>query len=103
MNIKSSIRSQYHASLEMLHQAVEVCPDNLWLTPGPNSPYWQVAFHALFYTHLYLQMSEDEFVAWSKQAKRPVEALDGEATAKALDPVMREYANYKDILKKYVK
>ena len=48
-------------------------------------------------------LKDVEFVAWSKQAKRPVEALDGEATAKALGSVMREYANYKDTLKKYVK
>ena len=48
-------------------------------------------------------LNDAEFVAWSKQAKRPVEALDGEATAKTLDPVMKEYTNYKDILKKYVK
>jgi len=48
-------------------------------------------------------LSDPEFVAWSKQAKRPVEALDGEATAKALAPVMKGYTKYKDILKKYVK
>lgn len=48
-------------------------------------------------------LNDAEFVAWSKQAKRPVEALDGEATAKTLDSVMKEYTNYKDILKKYVK
>ena len=48
-------------------------------------------------------LNDEEFVAWSKQANRPVEAMDGKATAKALDPVMKEYTNYKDILKKYVK
>lgn len=52
---------------------------------------------------LWKTLNDPEFVAWSKQAKRPVEALDGEATAKALDPVMKEYTNYKDVLKKYVK
>jgi tripartite-type tricarboxylate transporter receptor subunit TctC len=48
-------------------------------------------------------LNDKEFVAWSKQAKRPVEALDGEATAKALEPVMKGYTKYKDILEKYVK
>jgi len=52
---------------------------------------------------LWKTLNDPEFVAWSKQAKRPVEALDGEATAKTLDPVMKEYTNYKDVLKKYVK
>lgn len=52
---------------------------------------------------LWKTLNDPEFVAWSKQAKRQVEALDGEATAKALEPVMKGYTNYKDILKKYVK
>jgi len=30
VSIKDIIRSQYHASLEMLRQAVIKCPDSLW-------------------------------------------------------------------------
>jgi len=48
-------------------------------------------------------LNDPEFLAWSKEAKRPVEPLDGEATAKALEPVMKGFADYKEILKKYVK
>ncbi len=48
-------------------------------------------------------LNDAEFVAWSKKAKRPVEAVNGEDTQKTLNQVMGEYVNYKDVLKKYVK
>jgi hypothetical protein len=28
------------------------------------NPFWQVAYHTLFYTHFYLQPSEADFVPW---------------------------------------
>jgi tripartite-type tricarboxylate transporter receptor subunit TctC len=48
-------------------------------------------------------LNDKEFVAWSKEAKREIDALDGEATEKALNKVMQGYSDYKDVLKKYVK
>jgi DinB superfamily len=60
------IRSQYLASLAMLRQAIERCPDELWTAESPTNPFWHVAYHALFYTDLYLQRSEADFVAWPK-------------------------------------
>jgi len=66
MDIKEVITSQYHASLEMLKQAVEKCPDSLWADPEPRNKFWHIAFHALFYTHLYLQDSEKDFIPWAK-------------------------------------
>ena len=60
------ITSQYDAALEMLRQAVENCPDSLWYSQEYNSPFWHVAYHTLFYTHLYLQSSAEDFVPWAK-------------------------------------
>ena len=38
------------------------------MTSGPTNsyanPFWQVAYHALFYTDFYLQPSEAAFVPW---------------------------------------
>jgi tripartite-type tricarboxylate transporter receptor subunit TctC len=48
-------------------------------------------------------LNDKEFVAWSKEAKREIDILDGEATEKALNKVMQGYTDYKDVLKKYVK
>jgi hypothetical protein len=66
MEIKGIIQSQYLASLEMLKSAIVECPDSMWDDPGPGNKFWQVAFHAIFYSHLYLQSKEEDFKAWEK-------------------------------------
>jgi hypothetical protein len=66
MDAKAVIQSQYHASLEMLRQVIESCPPELWLQSTVENPTWRVAYHALFYTHMYLHISEKEFVPWPK-------------------------------------
>jgi hypothetical protein len=66
MEIKETIKSQYLASLEMLHQAVIKCPDSLWNDSNFKNKFWHITYHVLFYTHLYLQESEQKFVQWSK-------------------------------------
>jgi hypothetical protein len=66
MDTKQVIRSQYLAALEMLKQAVAKCPDPLWDAAEDRNKFWHVAYHALFYTHLYLQDAEKDFTAWEK-------------------------------------
>jgi hypothetical protein len=61
MDIHTTIRSQYLAALEMLKGAIRQCPDSLWNDPADRNPFWYVAFHALFFTHYYLQDSENDF------------------------------------------
>ncbi len=64
MDIKRSLKSQYRAALMMLRQAVEGCPDALWLDSSFKNAAWNIAYHALFYTHLYLSPSEEAFTTW---------------------------------------
>ncbi len=64
MDTKRVIQSQYHAALEMLKQAVTSCPESLWDAPEDKNRFWHVAYHALFYTHLYLQDTEKDFRPW---------------------------------------
>ena len=66
MDTKQVIQSQYHAALEMLKQAIVRCPDSLWAAPGDKNKFWHIAYHALFYTHLYLQNAEKDFRPWEK-------------------------------------
>jgi hypothetical protein len=66
MDPTEAIHSQYHAALQMLKEAIIACPDSLWDAPEPPNRFWQLAFHTLFYTHLYLQDSESNFQRWSK-------------------------------------
>jgi hypothetical protein len=64
MNLQEVIVSQYQASLEMLKQTITRCPESLWNAPGDKTKFWHIAYHALFYTHLYLQDSEQTFTPW---------------------------------------
>jgi hypothetical protein len=64
MTIQAILKSQYHASLAMLREAIELCPTGLWTSDAYTNPFWQVAYHALYYTHLYLQPDEHGFAPW---------------------------------------
>jgi len=63
MTATESIARQYSSALAMLRKAIELCPEDLWLSGSPNRT-WHIAYHALFYTHFYLAPSDTEFVAW---------------------------------------
>jgi hypothetical protein len=64
MTTQAILKSQYHASLAMLQEAIQVCLPDLWAGDQHVTQFWRVAYHALFYTHLYLQPSESDFVPW---------------------------------------
>ena len=64
MDVQTVFVSQYHAALDMLEQAVTHCPEALWDDPTDNNRFWQVAYHALYYVHLYLQPTEADFQPW---------------------------------------
>jgi hypothetical protein len=66
MNYSEVIVSQYLAALEMLKQTIVKCPDSIWNDPSDKTRFWHIAYHALFYTHLYLQDSEQAFTPWTK-------------------------------------
>lgn len=70
--LRSALAHQYRATLAMLRECVEVCPEGLWL--GGNHPRntWRIAYHAVFYAHLYLLQGEHEF--------KPFYSHDGEVT-----------------------
>ncbi len=62
--VRDSLKRQYHAALAMLREAVELCPDELWLDATPRNACWQHAYHVLFYTHFYMMDTPDDFVPW---------------------------------------
>lgn len=66
MDVHAAVSSQYLSALAMLQQAVEGCPEPLWDSPEDANKSWRVAYHALFYTHLYLQKTIDDFHPWEK-------------------------------------
>jgi hypothetical protein len=64
MNVRAALKGQYHASMAMLKQTIEQCPDDLWDGEAYPIAFWRVAYHTLFITHLYLQPNEQAFRAW---------------------------------------
>ena len=69
MNEHAILISQYRAVLEMLKQTIIQCPESLWNTIDTGTPFWQIAYHAIFYTHLYIQDSQQTFTPWSKHRR----------------------------------
>lgn len=60
------IISQYKASLKMLIDVINKCPEALWNDVAYENRYWRIVYHALFYTALYLSESPEKFVPWHK-------------------------------------
>ena len=62
--LRGALKRQYRAGLAMLGDAVERCPDETWGDPAPTNAFWQVAYHVLYFTHLYLQPDLEAFRPW---------------------------------------
>jgi hypothetical protein len=54
---------QLSAAIQMIRSAIEACPDQLWDDRSEGSPFWHLAYHALFYTDFYLSDDEKAFRA----------------------------------------
>jgi hypothetical protein len=63
--VRAVLKSQYHAGLAMLREAIERCPDDLWLAERRRNAFWQVAYHVVFYTHLYMHADVAAFRPWA--------------------------------------
>lgn len=62
--LRTLLKSQYHATLAMLREGVELCPEKLWYAQAGRTAPWQLAYHALYFTHLYLQTHLEAFEPW---------------------------------------
>lgn len=61
------VSSQIRAALRMLRFAIEACPDELWDRESDHNRFWVLAYHTLYFTHLYLSPSEEEFEPFERQ------------------------------------
>ncbi|WP_024772746.1 hypothetical protein [Aquimarina macrocephali] len=64
--MKDEIQSQYSSSLNMLKSAIEKCPNSLWTDKSYTNVFWQLSYHTLFYTDLYLSEKKELFQVWEK-------------------------------------
>ncbi len=67
--VRAAIKGQYQAALSGLAAAIRSCPQDLWTDPRAKFPFWHVAYHVLFFTHLYAAVDERSFQPWSKHRK----------------------------------
>ena len=57
-SLKETLWKQFGASIDMLENALIVCPDELWNT---EAKFWYNAYHCLFYLDYYLTLEPDKF------------------------------------------
>jgi|694.fasta_scaffold135761_4 hypothetical protein len=62
--VKDALKNQYHAGLAMLRDCIEKCPDEVWNQRQSARSFWRIAYHTLYFTHMYLGESEHTFVPW---------------------------------------
>lgn len=67
--LRPVLKSQYHAALAMLGEAIQRCPGNVWSSSDHMNAFWQIAYHTLFFTHMYLQQDEGAFRPWEHHQK----------------------------------
>ena len=94
MDIKQIILAQYYAALAMFEEVIVSCPDSVWDAPGDKDKTWSVAYHTLFFVHLYAQPTEADFVHWEKHRE------DDDPNAFTKDEIMEYLALVKEELKR---
>lgn len=89
-DLVQALQSQYHASLAMLREAIELCPDDLWLDDRPKNAFWQVAYHALFFAHFYLCRDSASLVPWAEHQRdnQNEDGIAGEPDPKSSLPLI---------------
>lgn len=50
-------RNEYHALIEMLQKAINLCPEDLWDQKSKGPPFWQLVYHTAYYLEFYLGKS----------------------------------------------
>ena len=58
---KTVLWSQFGAAIDMLENAIQACPDELWGDRSQHLQFWYVAYHALFWLDLYLSGRAEGF------------------------------------------
>jgi hypothetical protein len=56
--IRESIWTQFGASLDMLENAIKMCPEEHWDT---STKFWYTAYHCIFWTDYYLSTDPSKF------------------------------------------
>lgn len=90
--LRATLKSQYHAALAMLRHGIELCPASVWTGSEHTNAPWQIAYHTLFFTHLYVQIDEAAFRPWAKHRadNQYPDAIPGPADPDSRLPLLPE-------------
>lgn len=77
--LRQALKEQIHASLAMLAQCIERCPDDLWGSGTHPRAFWRITFHAVFYAQLYMGQNEAAFQPWPGHREDVAALLNGAA------------------------
>lgn len=58
---KESLWQQFGASLDMLENAINACPDKVWGDHADWHEFWYITYHTLFFLDYYLEGKEEGF------------------------------------------
>jgi hypothetical protein len=99
-DLRPVLKSQYHAALAMLRDAIERCPDDVWIGDGDPNAGWQLAYHTLFFAHMYLQRDRESFRPWERhQAENQYpDGIAGPAEPASSLPLLPEPYSKDDVL-----
>jgi hypothetical protein len=56
-SLREILWNQFGATIDMLENAISLCPENLW----NDNRFWYAAYHTIFYLDYYLSTHPDEF------------------------------------------
>jgi hypothetical protein len=60
-NLKEIVWRQFGASIDMLENAIKVCPEEVWRNAPGYHEFWYITYHTLFWLDFYLSESPDRF------------------------------------------
>lgn len=58
---KTIISQQFGATIDMLENAMQTCPEKLWFDRSRQPEFWYLVFHTLFWLDFYLSDSAEGF------------------------------------------
>lgn len=67
------VASQYGAAIDMLENAIQACPEELWGDRSRRPEFWYIAYHTLFWLDYYLS---DSPVGFAPPAPYTLEEMD---------------------------
>ena len=74
----------------MLSEAIGKCPEDLLLDKEFRNTFWQLTYHTLFFTHLYLFLRNEDFIPWEKHQEdiQNPDGIPGDPDSKSYLPLI---------------